>query len=91
MKHLARFLAHDMIRGRSPNTKHPGWKCLTFLIFPIDACEILRLEGFTISCVILLKYPCALRNERLLEDGRRSGAPKKTQAQISRAFERDVV
>jgi hypothetical protein len=60
MKHLARFLAHDMIRGRSPNTKHPGWKCLTFLIFPIDACEILRLEGFTISCVVLLKYPCLL-------------------------------
>jgi hypothetical protein len=24
---------------------------------PIDAYEILRLEGFTISCVILLKYP----------------------------------
>jgi hypothetical protein len=26
MKHLARFLADDMIRWRSPSTSHPGWE-----------------------------------------------------------------
>jgi hypothetical protein len=27
MKHLAHFLADDMIRGReSPSTSHPGWE-----------------------------------------------------------------
>jgi hypothetical protein len=33
MKYLARFLADDMTRGRSPNTMHPGWKCQTLRIF----------------------------------------------------------